>query len=197
MWMDRAARSLPHYSPGMSFTASPPQNPLVRAAWQVPLAAGLAALAVPTAGVRPELVPFLYLAAVTGEMCRVDLGEHRLPNALVVPGYGFAAVGLLWRSIATGTPPWLPLATGAAFFAFLLTLNLAGGMGMGDVKLGGVLGIALGMLGIVPAIAGPVLGFVAGGMAGAAAIFLPIAGSLRRIPFGPFLLFGFWAAVIL
>ncbi|MDQ1581094.1 MAG: leader peptidase (prepilin peptidase) / N-methyltransferase [Microbacteriaceae bacterium] len=181
----------------MFFAAAPTQSLLVRVAWQVPLAIGLAALAVLAAGVRPELVLFLYLAAVTGEMCRADLSEHRLPNTLVVPGYGFAAVGLLWRSVASGTPPWLPLASGAALFGFLLVLNLADGMGMGDVKLGGVLGIALGTLGIVPSFAGPVLGFVAGGVAGVAALLLPSAGTLRRIPFGPFLLFGFWAGVAL
>jgi leader peptidase (prepilin peptidase)/N-methyltransferase len=181
----------------MLITSAPARSPLVRAAWQGPLALALAALAVFAAGFRPELVLFLYLAAVTGELCRTDLSEHRLPNALIVPGYGFAAVALLWRSIDTGTPPWLPLASGAGFFSFLLVLNLAGGMGMGDVKLGGVLGIALGTLGIVPSIAGPVLGFIAGGIAGAAALIIPGASGLRRIPFGPFLLVGFWAAVAL
>jgi leader peptidase (prepilin peptidase)/N-methyltransferase len=181
----------------MLITSAPARSPLVRAAWQGSLALALAALAVFAAGFRPELVLFLYLAAVTGELCRTDLSEHRLPNALIVPGYGFAAVALLWRSIDTGTPPWLPLASGAGFFSFLLVLNLAGGMGMGDVKLGGVLGIALGTLGIVPSIAGPVLGFIAGGIAGAAALIIPGASGLRRIPFGPFLFVGFWAAVAL
>jgi leader peptidase (prepilin peptidase)/N-methyltransferase len=181
----------------MFLTAAPTRSLFVRAAWQAPLAIGLASLAIPTVGIRPELVIFLYLAAVTGELCRTDLSEHRLPNALIVPSYGFAAAGLLWRSVATGTPPWFPLASGAAFFAFLLILNLAGGMGMGDVKLGGVLGVALGTLGVVPSIAGPVLGFVAGAVAGIAALVLPGAIALRRIPFGPFLLFGFWAGVAL
>jgi leader peptidase (prepilin peptidase)/N-methyltransferase len=181
----------------MLITSAPARSLLVRVAWQGPLALALAALAVFAAGFRPELVLFLYLALVTGELCRTDLSEHRLPNALIVPGYGFAAVGLLWRSIDKGTPPWLPLASGAALFSFLFVLNLAGGMGMGDVKLGGALGIALGTLGIVPSIAGSVLGFVAGGVAGIVALLLPGASDLRRIPFGPFLLFGFWAAVAL
>lgn len=169
----------------------------VRLAWQLPLTLVLGVLAVLCVGIRPALIVPLYLVVVTGELCRVDIAEHRLPNVLVVPGYGFAAVALVWQWASGGGPPWTGLAAGAAWFAFLLLMNLAGGMGMGDVKLAGVLGLGLGMLGVVPAIAGIVIGFLAGGAAGLVALVSPGAGLLRRIPFGPFLLLGFWASVAL
>jgi leader peptidase (prepilin peptidase)/N-methyltransferase len=67
-------------------------------------------------------------------------------------------------------------------------------MGMGDVKLGGVLGAAAGLVGIVAAVASPVAAFIGGGVAGISAIRRGPGGS---IPFGPFMLAGFWAAVVL
>src|ERR1700751_3095649 len=45
-------------------------------------------------------VPLLYLAVVTGELCRIDLAEFRLPNALVVPGLGLAGAGAAWGAFA-------------------------------------------------------------------------------------------------
>ncbi|MCX7521868.1 prepilin peptidase [Microbacterium sp. STN6] len=179
----------------MTSLAEPPQSLLARAAWQVPVALALAALAVVVVGWRPALVLPLYLASVTPELCRDDIANHRLPNALVVPGYAVAALGLAWQWLADGTLPWLAVGAGAASFAFLLLMNLAGGMGMGDVKLAGLLGLALGALGAIPALAGLVIGFMAGGAAGLVALVLPGERMLRRIPFGPYLLLGFWAAL--
>lgn len=166
-----------------------------RLAWQLPAALALGALAVPAVGIRPALIVPLYLAAVTAELCRTDAAVHRLPNALVLPGYGFSAVGLAWEWAFSGTAPWPALGLGAAGFALLLLMHLAGGMGMGDVKLAGVLGLGLGMLGADAVVTGFGIGFVAGGAGGVAALLVPGGGPLRRIPFGPFLLAGFWAAI--
>lgn len=179
----------------MTFTAQEAPRLLARAAWQLPLTLGLGVLAVEVVGIRPPLVLFLYLAVVGGELCRIDTAEHRLPNALVLPGYAVAAVSLLWQGIADAAVPASALVAGAGYLAFLLLMNLAGGMGMGDVKLAGLLGIGLGSLGITAAVAGPVLAFVIGGVAGLVALLAPGSDVLRRIPFGPFMLLGFWLAV--
>jgi len=165
-----------------------------RAIWQAPVAIGLCALAVVAVGVRAELVGFLYLAVVTPQLCMADVRAHRLPNAIVLPGYAVTGVGVMFGWLRTGAVPSTALAACAATFGFLLLLGLGGGMGMGDVKLGGLLGLNLGALGVVAAIAGPVLGFVAGGVAGLITLALPGTDTLRRIPFGPYLLFGFWSA---
>jgi leader peptidase (prepilin peptidase)/N-methyltransferase len=64
-------------------------------------------------------------------------------------------------------------------------------MGMGDVKLGGALGLAswLPFVGVVS----PVIAFLAGGVV--SVILLVRRGRGGRIAFGPFLLAGFWLAV--
>ncbi|MEO6825926.1 MAG: prepilin peptidase [Microbacteriaceae bacterium] len=180
----------------MTFTIRPRPSVRVRLAAQLPLAATLGAVAVWATGVQPVLLVFLYLAAVTGELCRVDVAEHRLPNAILLPGYALAAVALVWLAMLAAEAVVVPLAAGAGFLSFLLVMNLAGGVGMGDVKLAGLLGIGLGSLGLTAAVAGPVLAFVTGGIGGLVALLVPGGSTLHRIPFGPYLLLGFWATVV-
>jgi leader peptidase (prepilin peptidase)/N-methyltransferase len=180
----------------MTFSDQPVARAWPALLWQVPVALALGLLAVFVVGIeRPELVGFLYLAAVTAALCRSDLAEHRLPNVLVLPGFVVTALGLLVAAVRSGAVPIVPLVAGAAAFGFLLLLNLGGGMGMGDVKLGALLALNLGCLGAGAAITGPALGFVFGGVAGLFALLIPAAGVVRQIPFGPFLLLGAWSAV--
>jgi leader peptidase (prepilin peptidase)/N-methyltransferase len=167
-----------------------------RLVWQAPIALALVALAVVAVGGRPELASFAYLALVSAELGRVDLAEHRLPNALVVPGLAVALIGTLFGWWRTGEPPvtaaLCALGTGAVF----LVMHVAGGLGMGDVKLGVLLGACLGALGPLAALVAPFVAFLAAG-AGALVALATGAGSGERMPFGPFLLFGFWSAVLM
>lgn len=167
----------------------------VRAGWQASVAAGLVLLAVAAFGGRVELLGAAYLALVTPELCRVDIAEHRLPNAIVLPALALATAAPLLGWAVTGAPPTGALVAGAATGAFLVVMHVAGGLGMGDVKLGTALGLSLGCLGPVAALAGPLIGFVAGGVVALAGILAPALGLGRRMPFGPFLLFGFWATL--
>src|SRR5690554_2787786 len=109
--------------------------------WQLPVAVVLAALAVHAIGPGPAAIPAVHLAAVGAELTRVDLAEHRLPNRMVVPGIaaGLVAAVLTW---AAGGEPWVALVAGVAYPALLLGFALAGGMGMGDVKLAAAIGLA-------------------------------------------------------
>ena len=81
---------------------------------------------------------------------------------------------------------------------------------MGDVKLAGLLGGAAGLIGVPAAILSPVLAFVAGGVASLVVLIatfakrsdLPLKQAWEvtkqtRIPFGPFMLLGFWVAAAL
>ncbi len=68
---------------------------------------------------------------------------------------------------------------------------------MGDVKLGGVLGLALGALGVGSAVVGPAVAFLGGGAAALAAFMVPGVRRSDELPFGPFMLGGFWSAVVL
>jgi leader peptidase (prepilin peptidase)/N-methyltransferase len=168
---------------------------------QVLAAAVLAALAVAVLGYHPSATAGVYLAAVTPELARVDLREHRLPNRMVGPGLG---VGLVASGMGpalsvipgTGLAPGdasVPLVAALAFGGALGVMSLAGGVGMGDVKLAALIGLASPAPGI--ALAGPVLAFLIGGVA--AVVVLVRRGRGARIPFGPALLAGYWVAIVL
>lgn len=170
-----------------------------RWAWQLPVAIALAALAIIALGLTPAAVPALYLAAVTPELVRIDLREHRLPNRIVLPGVivGLAAAVLSWA--VTGEPPIIPLVAALATALFLAVLALLGGIGMGDVKLAALIGLACPTFAI--ALAAPLAAFLLGGVA---ASILMVRGLLagrgrdaRRahIAFGPYLLLGYWLAL--
>ena len=137
-------------------------------------------------GVEEELIVTLPFAAVLIAVGGIDL-EHRIvPNRIVVP----AAVYALASSAAL-RPHELPelLIAGAAAFAFLLVAALAypAGMGMGDVKLAGVIGLFLG-LSVVPAL---VVAFAAGSVVGIAIMARQgLRARKSGVPFGPFLALG-------
>jgi leader peptidase (prepilin peptidase)/N-methyltransferase len=135
----------------------------------------------------------VYLAAVTPWLVWFDATAHRLPNVLVVPGIGAGLVSCAGEWVVDARVPVVPLVAGAGYAGFLLVMHLVGGMGMGDVKLGGALGLASWDLSV--AVLSPVVAFLVGGVV---SVVLLIAGRRgRRIAFGPFLLGGFWAAVLL
>lgn len=147
-----------------------------------------------------ELPAFLYLAAISVALGLIDIDVKRLPNVIVLPSY-FVAGGLLLLP-ARLNPAWGDylnawLGAGVLFgFYFLLALIYPSGMGFGDVKLAGVLGLYLGWLGWGPLIIGGFLGFLIGGLFGMALMLLGRAKSRTPIPFGPFMLAGALLAVV-
>jgi leader peptidase (prepilin peptidase) / N-methyltransferase len=159
---------------------------------EVLVSVGLAGVAVIALGPSPALVPGLALAAVAPPLARIDLAEHRLPNRLVVPALlaGVVGLGLSW--LVSGVPPLIPLLAGAIYAGVLFVLALFGGMGMGDVKLAAALGLAAPTVAI--ALASPLLAFLFGGVA--AVIVLIRRGRRARIAFGPFLLAGYFGALV-
>jgi leader peptidase (prepilin peptidase)/N-methyltransferase len=79
---------------------------------------------------------------------------------------------------------------------FVLALVYPAGMGFGDVKLAGVLGLYLGYLGWAEVLVGGFLGFLLGGVVGGALMVLRRAGRKSQIPFGPFMLAGALLAIL-
>ncbi|MDQ1513777.1 MAG: leader peptidase (prepilin peptidase) / N-methyltransferase [Microbacteriaceae bacterium] len=146
-------------------------------------------------GPRPLALGLVWLAVVTPRLIAVDVAEHRLPDAVVLPGYPvvLAAVALDGASSGSGVLP--ALGSAGAYGGLLLLLHVAGGMGFGDVKLAPLLGLLAGALGSGAALAAPVLAFLAGGAVASAALLR--TGPRGSVPFGPSMLLGAWAAVLL
>jgi len=142
---------------------------------------------------------FLYFAAISIVLTLIDLDTHRLPNSIVLPSYVVA--GILFTITAWLTGDWGALARAAIgmaalyLFYFLLRAARPGGMGGGDVKLAGVIGIYLGWLGWGALALGAFAAFVFGGVFGIALMLLRRAGRKSAIPFGPWMILGAWTGV--
>jgi len=145
------------------------------------------------------LVAYLYFASISVALAGIDLDTHRLPNAIVLPAYPVLAVLLVAGSAFLNeySPLWTAAIGGAALFAayFLMALVYPGGMGFGDVKLAGVIGIVLGFLGWGPLVVGSFSAFILGGVFGIALMITKRAGRKSGIPFGPWMLAGAWVGI--
>jgi leader peptidase (prepilin peptidase)/N-methyltransferase len=117
----------------------------------------------------------------------IDLEHRIIPNSLTAIG-AVLAIALGTALDPSGEPE--RLIAGAAAGGFLLVAALAypGGMGMGDVKLAGVVGLLLGRA-TAPAI---LIALVAGVLVGAVIIARKGAKAGRKtaVPFGPFVALG-------
>ena len=96
------------------------------------------------------VIAFSYLMAIGIASCAVDLAEQRLPSELILPSYGVVAAAVLASAATTGDEVTLVRVGAAGLMSFTFHLLLAvgsrGGLGAGDVKLAGLLGLAAGWL---------------------------------------------------
>jgi leader peptidase (prepilin peptidase)/N-methyltransferase len=124
----------------------------------------------------------------------VDLERYIIPNhivyptlALLIPLFVLAsAVDHRWDALGKAA------ACGAFAFVgfFVLHVAVPKGMGFGDVRLAGVIGLATGWLGYGHAFVGFFAGFVLGAVIGIIFIVATGGGRKTKIPFGPFLAAG-------
>ena len=130
------------------------------------------------------LVSALVFVSVLVALAGTDLEHRLLPNAIVFPA---TAAGLV-LSIAIDPARWwvyLLSSVGVAAGLFALVLAYPRGMGMGDVKMGGMLGAFLGPYAALAVFIGALVGAVVGGV-------LMATGEMGRrtaMPFGVFLAF--------
>ncbi|WOQ70420.1 prepilin peptidase [Microbacterium limosum] len=162
-------------------------------------AASLASSALPVGATLIELVAYLYFAAVSVVLTLIDQDTRRLPNTIVLPSYLVALV-LFAAAVSAGADPAAlvrAVVAGLLLYLFYLVLRLArpDGMGGGDVKLAGVVGIYLGWLGWGAVAVGAFAAFVLGGVFGLALMTLRRAGRRTAIPFGPWMLAGAWIGI--
>ncbi len=172
-----------------------PRYPLVEAA-----TAALFVVMALRFSLDPVLPAYLYLAAVGLALALIDLDCKRLPDALTLPSYPLAAV-LLGAAALAGSDSGQfvrALLGGLAMFVvyFALCFAYPAGMGFGDVKLSGVLGMYLAWLGWGAWAVGLFLGFLLGGVFGIALIAVKKGGRKTAVPFGPFMLLGVLVAIL-
>lgn len=136
------------------------------------------------------------VALVTWPLVVADATEHRLPNRIVLPCYPVAIISVGLHTVVTGESPVVPIIVGAGAIVFFGLMHVLGGMGMGDVKLVGILSLLLGSFGLTPVIVGCAAAFLFGAIAGAWAMATQHRAATHRIPFGPFLLAGFWLGIV-
>lgn len=161
----------------------------------------------------PALPAYLYLTDAGVVLAFVDARVHRLPDAIVLPSYlvlaALLALGAVvdrftwgyWGNDARTIGAQLTgAAVGAAIpllFFGLLYLIPRSGLGLGDVKLSGLLGAALGWTGRTSdAPLALILGIFSAGLWAA---FLLVTRRARRtdaIPYGPHLLLGALLALV-
>lgn len=142
---------------------------------------------------------YLYFVAISIALTLIDLDTHRLPNAIVLPSYvvglvlftGAAALGGDGEALLRAVVGMIAL----YLFYFVLRLVRPGGMGGGDVKLAGVVGLYLGWVGWGALAVGAFAAFLVGGVVGLGLIITHRAGRKTAIPFGPFMLIGAWTGV--
>jgi leader peptidase (prepilin peptidase)/N-methyltransferase len=117
----------------------------------------------------------------------IDLDHRLIPNKILLLS-AVAAVAILAATDAGRLPEHLIAGAAAGGFFLLAVLAYPRGMGMGDVKLAGVMGLYLGKS-VAPAL---FAALVAGTLVGGAIIARKGAAEGRKtaVPFGPFLALG-------
>ena len=146
-----------------------------------------------------QIAAFLYLSAVTVALTMIDIDTHTLPNSIVLPGYIVGIVMFTAASVIGGDYTSLIRAgigmVGLGAIYFVIALIYPGGMGFGDVKLAGVLGLFLGWTGWGALAVGAFSAFLLGGLFGIGLIIFRGAKRKSGIPFGPWMLGGAWLGV--
>jgi leader peptidase (prepilin peptidase)/N-methyltransferase len=150
-------------------------------------------------GLDWSLPAFLVFLAGLLALAFTDLEHFLLPVRIVYPVLAMVAGLLVVAAAATGE--WsrlvVAVATGVVAAALFYAIHFVypRGMGFGDVRLAGVIGLALGWLGAGIALLGFFLGFLLGALVGVALILTKRIDPKSHIPFGVFLALGAFVAV--
>ena len=162
--------------------------------WKCALAAGLVgALVGGKVGWEWELMFLVYLVPVGVALAVVDWRTRLLPTRIIAPSYGIVIALVVLAAVLSGDrgdlvrAGWGWVVFGLPYFLTWYIYPPA--MGYGDVRLSGLLGIALGYLGWGELVVGLLGGFLVGGPGGLILSMLKIVDR-RANPFGPAMLVG-------
>jgi leader peptidase (prepilin peptidase)/N-methyltransferase len=159
-------------------------------AWAVVTAAVLAVATVVRLGLSANSVVWAIVQIVLVFVAADDLANRRVKNVVTIP---VSVIAVLLRVAFERSALLEVVIAGLVMFLVFLALSLVlrGGLGMGDVKLAGMLGFLLGWK-VLPAI---FVGAIAGGAA-AAVLLTRASGRRSTMAYGPYLALG-GAVVIL
>lgn len=147
-------------------------------------------------GLSAEAAVAAFFCAVLVAVSAIDIEHRIIPNRIVLP----ATVVVLAANTARDlSPEWIIAGLAASGFLFAAALAYPAGMGMGDVKLALLMGVALGKTVPVALLVGMLAAMIPG-----IVLFARHGKKARKmgIPFGPFLAVGsvvalFWGHGIL
>jgi leader peptidase (prepilin peptidase)/N-methyltransferase len=158
------------------------------------LLAGLLAGVVELVGLRPATAALAWAAGAGLVLGAVDLASHRLPDRVTYPAAAVCTAALLVDAAVLGSWAALLRSLAAAVLAFAVAAGAAAvsgnGLGFGDVKLLGLLGLVLGWAGWGVLLAGVFLGLLTGAVVSLLLVVTRRAGWRTALPFGPPLLIG-------
>jgi len=159
-----------------------PRYPFVEA-----LTAALCVAVVLTHSSASAIALGIALVLIVGPVAVIDVTDLVIPNPLVAVGAA-AALALGTALDPSGEPERLIAGVSAAGALLAIAIIYPRGMGMGDVKLAGVMGLFLGIA-VIPAI---LIAVISGSIVGAFVIAKKgvRAGRKTALPFGLFLAFG-------
>lgn len=139
-----------------------------------------------------RLLPYFAVITLLIVATIIDLREYKIPNKLVLAG---AFVGLAFSLLDSPRGFLNSIAGGITVGLILLMIYYMtkGGIGLGDVKLFGCVGIYLGLSRTVSAM---LIAAVLSGLFSMILICINRENKKRELPFAPFILVGVLAAII-
>ena len=148
-----------------------------------------------TLATRPvEMLAFSVAALACALLVVLDLAAHRLPDVIVGPAVMAVVALLVLAAVLDDRPGRLGRSLLAGAMLFMLYYGLAllrrSGLGFGDVKLAGFLGVFLGWLGWPQVLVGTVAAFALGGMWAAVLLLSRRSGRGDSYPYGPWMVLG-------
>ncbi len=169
--------------------------------WRTALVcAAVGALVGGSVGLAWSLLFLVPLVPVGVALALIDWRTRLLPTRIIAPTYLLLVPLVVIAALAGGEPRLLlRAAIGWAVMGgiyLLLWLIYPAGMGYGDVRLSGVLGIVLGYLGLGQLALGGWSGFLLGGLGGLVLVALKLIDR-RHNPFGPWMLIGALVGIVL
>lgn len=189
------------WAPGVG---RPATVPAPAASWRAyALVGGLCAVVLGVIGARvgtdPALGAYVVFGLVAVALVLVDVQHHRLPDVLTLTSYPIGAGLLGFAALAgsdTGRLRGALLGAAVGFGAYaLLYVAVRSGIGAGDVKYAGVVGMHAGWFGWGSLLVALVGGFVVGGAVSLLLLARGRAGLRTKLPFGPAMVAGALIAI--